>query len=195
MEPVVGDDLSYAITEKDLPRIFDEYDNLAEFYLKRLDEGRPFIYYHFIMDLYRGPCIAKRLRGCGAGHEYMCVVPNGDIYPCHQFVGQDEYVIGNVYDGVTNTTLPPLFRDMHVLNKPICCDCWAKFFCSGGCHANNIKYGGDIKTPYDLSCRIQKKRIECAMYIQATLALRGQKARLFGDPEEGEDCKGCNACG
>ena len=192
MEPVVGDDLSYAITDDDLPRIYEEYDRLADFYLKRMDEGRPFIYYHFIMDLYRGPCIAKRLRGCGAGHEYMCVVPNGDIYPCHQFVGQDDYVIGNVYDGVTNTELPPLFRDMHVLNKPICCDCWAKFFCSGGCHANNIKYGGNIQTPYELSCKIQKKRIECAMYIQAVLAMRGQKARLFGDSEE--NCEGCGAC-
>lgn len=177
MEPVVGDDLSYAITEEDLPRIFAEYENLTDLYLKRQLEGHPFIYYHFIMDLYRGPCIAKRLRGCGAGHEYMCVVPNGDIYPCHQFVGQDGYVIGNVYDGVTNTQLPALFRDMHVLNKPECCKCWAKFFCSGGCHANNIKYGGDIRTPYALSCQIQKKRIECAMYIQATLALQKQQAQ------------------
>lgn len=176
MEPVVGDDLSYAITDDDLPRIFDEYDRLTDFYLQRYDEGRPFIYYHFIMDLYRGPCIAKRLRGCGAGHEYMCVVPNGDIYPCHQFVGQDGYVIGNVYEGVTNDTLPALFRDMHVLNKPKCCKCWAKFFCSGGCHANNIKYGGNIQTPYELSCRIQKKRIECAMYIQAKLAMKRQEA-------------------
>lgn len=176
MEPVVGDDLSYAITDDDLPRIFDEYDRLTDFYLQRYDEGRPFIYYHFIMDLYRGPCIAKRLRGCGAGHEYMCVVPNGDIYPCHQFVGQDGYVIGNVYEGVTNDTLPALFRDMHVLNKPECCKCWAKFFCSGGCHANNIKYGGNIQTPYELCCRIQKKRIECAMYIQAKLAMKRQEA-------------------
>ena len=176
MEPVVGDDLSYAITDDDLPRIFDEYDRLTDFYLQRYDEGRPFIYYHFIMDLYRGPCIAKRLRGCGAGHEYMCFVPNGDIYPCHQFVGQDGYVIGNVYEGVTNDTLPALFRDMHVLNKPECCKCWAKFFCSGGCHANNIKYGGNIQTPYELSCRIQKKRIECAMYIQAKLAMKRQEA-------------------
>lgn len=176
MEPVVGDDLSYAITDDDLPRIFDEYDRLTDFYLQRYDEGRPFIYYHFIMDLYRGPCIAKRLRGCGAGHEYMCVVPNGDIYPCHQFVGQDGYVIGNVYEGVTNDMLPALFRDMHVLNKPECCKCWAKFFCSGGCHANNIKYGGNIQTPYELSCQIQKKRIECAMYIQAKLAMKRQEA-------------------
>ena len=176
MEPVVGDDLDYAITEKDLPRIYKEYENLADLYLKRYEEGHPFIYYHFIMDLYRGPCIAKRLRGCGAGHEYMCVVPNGDIYPCHQFVGQDEYVLGNVYEGIKKQTLPALFRDMHVLNKPECCKCWAKFFCSGGCHANNIKYGGNIQTPYELSCKIQKKRIECAMYIQATLAMRNHTA-------------------
>lgn len=175
MEPVVGDDLSYAITETDLPRIYQEYDNLTRLYLKRYEEGDPFIYYHFIMDLYKGPCIAKRLRGCGAGHEYMCITPNGDIYPCHQFVGQEGYVIGTVYDGVTNQDIPRTFRDMHVLNKPECCRCWAKFFCSGGCHANNITYGGDIQTPYSLSCHIQKKRIECAMYIQAVLAMRDRK--------------------
>lgn len=174
MEPVVGDDLSYAITEEDLPRIYDEYDRLAEFYLRRFDEGRPFIYYHFIMDLYKGPCIAKRLRGCGAGHEYMCVTPNGDIYPCHQFVGQEDYVIGTVFDGITAKTLPRTFRDMHVLNKPICAQCWAKFFCSGGCHANNIKYGGSITSPYELGCKIQKKRIECAMYASAMLKLRNE---------------------
>jgi len=176
MEPVVGDDLSYAITEEDLPEIYSEYDRLTNFYLKRYNEGRPFVYYHFIMDLYRGPCIAKRLRGCGAGHEYMCVVPNGDIYPCHQFVGQDGYVIGNVYAGVTDQKLPKIFRDTHVLNKPTCVKCWAKFFCSGGCHANNIKYGGAIETPYELSCHIQKKRIECAMYIQAVLAMQRAKS-------------------
>ncbi len=179
MEPVVGDDLSYAIDESDLKRIDEEYENLTDFYLERYFSSRPVIYYHFIMDLYRGPCIAKRLRGCGAGHEYMCVVPNGDIYPCHQFVGQEEYAIGSVYDGITNTELPRLFRDMHVLNKPTCCKCWAKFFCSGGCHANNIKYGGSIDTPYELGCKIQKKRIECAMYIQALIAVKkreGEKA-------------------
>lgn len=176
MEPVVGDDLSYAITEEDLPAIYDEYDRLTEFYLRRFDEGRPFVYYHFIMDLYKGPCIAKRLRGCGAGHEYMCVTPNGDIYPCHQFVGQEDYVIGNVYEGITDAKLPRLFRDMHVLNKPACAKCWAKFFCSGGCHSNNIKYGGSITTPYELGCKIQKKRIECAMYIQAVLAMKKVQA-------------------
>ena len=176
MEPVVGDDLSYAIDEHDLQRIYKEYDNLTDIYLERYLAGNPIIYYHFIMDLYRGPCIAKRLRGCGAGHEYMCVVPNGEIYPCHQFVGQEEYCIGNVKDGITDTVLPRLFRDMYVLNKPECCGCWAKFFCSGGCHANNIKYGGNIDKPYDLGCRIQKKRIECAMYIQAVLAVKRAEA-------------------
>ena len=181
MEPVVGDDLSYAIDESDLKRIDEEYENLTDFYLERYFSSRPVIYYHFIMDLYRGPCIAKRLRGCGAGHEYMCVVPNGDIYPCHQFVGQEEYAIGSVYDGITNTELPRLFRDMHVLNKPTCCKCWAKFFCSGGCHANNIKYGGSIDTPYELGCKIQKKRIECAMYIQALIAVKKREGEKAGE--------------
>ena len=176
MEPVVGDDLSYAITEEDLPQIYSEYDRLTDLYLKRFEEGHPFIYYHFIMDLYKGPCIAKRLRGCGAGHEYMCVTPNGDIYPCHQFVGKDDYIIGNVYEGITNQELPAIFRDMHVLNKPICRRCWAKFFCSGGCHANNIQYGGNISTPYELGCKIQKKRVECAMYASAMLKLRQDAA-------------------
>ena len=106
------------------------------------------------MDLYRGPCMAKRLRGCGAGHEYMAIVPNGDIYPCHQFVGKDGYVLGNVYDGLQNTEIPKDFRNTHVFSKPICAECWAKFFCSGGCH-------------------LQKKRIECAIMIQAELEQAG----------------------
>ncbi len=177
MEPVVGDDLSYAIDATDLPRVYKEYEALTDLYLERYFSGNPIVYYHFIMDLYRGPCIAKRLRGCGAGHEYMCVVPNGDIYPCHQFVGQEAYIVGNVYDGITDTVLPRRFRDMHVLNKPACCKCWAKFFCSGGCHANNIKYGGSMETPYELGCQIQKKRIECAMYIQAVIAMKKAEER------------------
>ena len=177
MRPVVGDDLSYAIDATDLPRVYKEYEALTDLYLERYFSGNPIVYYHFIMDLYRGPCIAKRLRGCGAGHEYMCVVPNGDIYPCHQFVGQEAYIVGNVYNGITDTVLPRRFRDMHVLNKPACCKCWAKFFCSGGCHANNIKYGGSMETPYELGCQIQKKRIECAMYIQAVIAMKKAEER------------------
>lgn len=119
------------------------------------------------MNLWQGPCLPKRLRGCGAGHEYLAVVPNGDIYPCHQFVGRDGYVIGNVYEGLKNMKMMREFRENHVLNKPECIGCWAKFFCSGGCHANNETYAGDIHKPFHISCEIQKKRIECALMIQA----------------------------
>lgn len=168
MEPVVGDLTEpYAIQEEDLPRVKEEYETLANAFLRREEEGRPFFYFHFNMNLWRGPCLPKRLRGCGAGHEYLAVVPNGDIYPCHQFVGRDGYVIGNVYDGFTDMQMMRDFRTNHVLNKPECVHCWAKFFCSGGCHANNETYGGDIHRPFHISCEIQKKRIECALMIQA----------------------------
>lgn len=171
MEPVVGEDDRFAIREEHLPQIFAEYEKLAEAYLQRYREGRPFTFFHFNMDLYRGPCMQKRLRGCGAGHEYMAVVPNGDIYPCHQFVGRDGYVIGNVFTGLSDMQSPREFRENHVLHKDTCIDCWAKFYCSGGCHANNETFAGDIHVPYDVSCQIQKKRIECALMIQAKLAL------------------------
>ena len=143
---------------------------MAQAYLDRQRKGRPFQFFHFNMDLYRGPCLQKRLRGCGAGHEYMAVVPNGDIYPCHQFVGRDGYVIGNVKTGLFDMDTPRAFRENHVLRKPTCQGCWAKFFCSGGCHANNETFAGDIHEPYKVSCEIQKKRIECAMMIQAKMA-------------------------
>jgi len=171
MEPVVGEDDEFAIRKEHLPQIFAEYEKLARAYLERYREGRPFTFFHFNMDLYRGPCIQKRLRGCGAGHEYMAVVPNGDIYPCHQFVGRDGYVIGNVKTGLKDMDSPREFRENHVLRKDACKGCWAKFYCSGGCHANNETFAGDIHVPYDVSCEIQKKRIECALMIQAQLAL------------------------
>lgn len=172
MEPVVGEEGDYVIREEDLPQLMEEYEKLADIYLERQlsGEGEKFNFFHFHMDLYRGPCMAKRLRGCGAGHEYMAVVPNGDIYPCHQFVGKEEYVVGNVYEGLTDTEIPKVFRETHVFTKPVCRDCWAKFFCSGGCHANNINLGGAITEPFALGCKLQKKRIECAMMIQAKLA-------------------------
>ena len=176
VEPVVGEEENpYALREEDLPKVFEEYEKLADIYLQRqLDGwGEKFNFFHFRMDLYRGPCMAKRLRGCGAGHEYMAVVPNGDIYPCHQFVGKDGYVLGNVYDGLQNTEIPKDFRNTHVFSKPTCAECWAKFFCSGGCHANNITLGGDLETPYEFGCRLQKKRIECAIMIQAELEQAG----------------------
>lgn len=168
MEPVVGDLTEpYAIQEEDLPRVKEEYETLAKTFLAREEAGRPFFYFHFNMNLWQGPCLPKRLRGCGAGHEYLAVVPNGDIYPCHQFVGRDGYVIGNVYEGLKNMKMMRDFRENHVLNKPECVGCWAKFFCSGGCHANNETYAGDIHKPFHISCEIQKKRIECALMIQA----------------------------
>lgn len=171
MEPVVGDDNEYVLREEDLPILDKEYEKLAHLYLQRQKEGwgEKFNFFHFRMDLYRGPCMAKRLRGCGSGHEYMAVVPNGDIYPCHQFVGKEEYILGNVYDGLKNFDIPKEFRDTHVLTKPVCAECWAKFFCSGGCHANNINYGGSLQQPYEMGCHLQKKRIECAIMIQAEL--------------------------
>ena len=168
MEPVVGDaSEDYAIQEEDLPRVKAEYDTLAKAFIQREEAKNPFFYFHFNMSLWRGPCLPKRLRGCGAGHEYLAVVPNGDIYPCHQFVGRDEYVVGNVYEGLKNMKMMREFRENHVLTKPECVKCWAKFFCSGGCHANNVTYAGSMKKPLHISCEIQKKRIECALMIQA----------------------------
>ena len=175
MEPVVGEEGDYVLREEDWPTLEKEYEKLADIYLQRQKEGwgEKFNFFHFRMDLYRGPCMAKRLRGCGAGHEYMAVVPNGDIYPCHQFVGKDGYILGNVYEGLKNTEIPKDFRNTHVFTKPTCAECWAKFFCSGGCHANNITLGGDLQTPYEFGCRLQKKRIECAIMIQAELEQAG----------------------
>ena len=181
MEPVVGEDTAdYSIKEEDLPRVKAEYDRLAKLFIVREEEGRPFFFFHFNMDLWKGPCLPKRLRGCGAGHEYLAVVPNGDIYPCHQFVGREGYVIGNVYEGLKNFKMMRDFRMNHVFSKPECVDCWAKFFCSGGCHANNEAFAGDIHKPYHITCEIQKKRVECAMMIQAYNEMK--KPKVMAQP-------------
>ena len=171
IEPVVLKDSPLALTEEDLPKIFAEYDRLTEAYLERRREGRGFFFFHFNVDLSNGPCVAKRLSGCGAGHEYFAVAENGDLYPCHQFVGREKYRLGNIFDGVEKNSRHWLkyFRESHVLNKPKCRSCWAKFFCSGGCHANADLFHGDIRRPYEVGCEIQKKRLECAIYIQAKL--------------------------
>lgn len=171
VEPVVMKDSPLGFTEEDLSRICEEYDRLTEAYMKRHREGRGFWFFHFNMDLSNGPCVAKRLSGCGAGHEYVAVSENGDLYPCHQFVGREGYKLGDIYEGITNTELPQYFRESHVLNKPKCRDCWARFFCSGGCHANADLFHGDIREPYEVGCEIQKKRLECAILVQALLAL------------------------
>ena len=169
VEPVVLKDSELALTEKDLPRIFAEYDKLTKIYLSRHREGRGFNFFHFNVDLNNGPCVAKRLAGCGAGHEYFAVAENGDLYPCHQFVGRDKYKLGDIYNGVTAEHWTKYFRDSNVLTKSKCKDCWAKFFCSGGCHANADLFNGDIREPYEIGCAIQKKRLECAIYVQAML--------------------------
>lgn len=171
VEPVVGKDADYEIAEEHLPVLFAEYEKLAAEYLQRKLAGEGFEFFHFNMDIHHGPCVAKRLSGCGAGHEYLAVTPEGDLYPCHQFVGREDYLLGNVFDGVSNTTIPQTFRQTHVLNKEDCRQCWARFYCSGGCHANAQLMHGRIDQPYTIGCELQKKRLECALMIQAKLAL------------------------
>ena len=171
MEPVVTDPKeSYALQEKNLPEIFKEYERLAEIYLSRYNSEQAFEFFHFNVELKKGPCLYKRLSGCGAGYEYLAVSPNGDLYPCHQFVGQAEFRLGTVWSGVVNQELPNTFKDSNVLNKPVCLSCWAKYYCSGGCHKNNLEYAGNLLAPHELSCQMERKRLECAFYVQASLA-------------------------
>jgi uncharacterized protein len=171
VEPVIGKDGDYALRPEHLPALYAQYDALAVEYLARRRAGRPFDFFHFNLDLDNGPCVAKRLAGCGAGHEYFAVTPDGDLYPCHQFVGRDEYLIGNIFEGIKKPALVNRFRHAHALAKPVCRGCWARFYCSGGCHANAQLFGGDIAAPYELGCELQKKRLECAIMIQASIAL------------------------
>ena len=172
VEPVMADPSEpYAITEADLPRIFKEYEILSEKIQKIRDEGKFINFFHFMIDLDQGPCAIKRLRGCGSGNEYVSVTPDGDIYPCHQFVGITEFKMGNLYDGTFNEEMKDMFAHAHVYNKPECKKCWAKFYCSGGCNANNYIYAGDIHNAHKLSCQIQKKRLECAIMMKAVKML------------------------
>ncbi|MDD3214347.1 MAG: thioether cross-link-forming SCIFF peptide maturase, partial [Eubacteriales bacterium] len=168
IEPVVtSPDKPYAIREEDLPRIFDEYERLGKEYLKRRADGRWFNFFHFTVDLTGGPCLRRRLTGCGAGNEYVAVTPEGDIYPCHQFVGREGMKMGSVLDGSFNTDMQKRFGNNHVLKKEKCRDCWARFYCSGGCAANAHAFNGDITKPFDMECQLERKRLECAMAIYA----------------------------
>jgi len=171
VEPVVAKECDYALEEEHLPQLFEQYEQLAVEYLNRKLNGEGFGFFHFNLDINNGPCVAKRLSGCGAGHEYFAVTPDGDLYPCHQFVGREEFLLGNIFDGVKKTELPDQFRQAHVLNKSECRDCWARFYCSGGCHANAQLFNDTISKPYKVGCELQKKRLECALMIQAQLAL------------------------
>ncbi|HCW80615.1 MAG TPA: thioether cross-link-forming SCIFF peptide maturase [Ruminococcaceae bacterium] len=171
VEPVVSDTkLDYAIQEEDLPRVFEEYDKLSKFMIERAKRGKGFDFFHFMVDLDQGPCAIKRLRGCSCGNEYVAVTPTGDIYPCHQFVGKSEWKMGNVLDNTLDEDMKDRFALTNVYSKPECRNCWAKFYCSGGCNANNMQYEGDILKPHTISCKLEKKRLECAVMIKAALA-------------------------
>ncbi len=167
MEPVVcapGD--PYALTAEDLPVILEQYEILAKEMIRRKKEGRGFTFYHYMLDLTGGPCIYKRISGCGSGTEYMAVTPWGELFPCHQFVGDPKYSLGNVRDGVTNTTLREEFRQCNAYSRPECRDCWAKLYCSGGCAANAYHATGSIRGTYEYGCELFRKRMECAVMLQ-----------------------------
>ena len=171
VEPVVSDEkLDYSIKEEDLPRVFEEYERLANALLKRRKEGKGCNFFHFMIDLNQGPCAIKRLRGCGCGNEYVAVTPEGDIYPCHQFVGDEQWKMGSVLDGTFNMPMKERFAKANVYSKSDCKNCWAKFYCSGGCNANNWQYERDILKSHNISCELEKKRLECAIMMQAAKA-------------------------
>ena len=171
VEPVVAQpEEEYALREEDLPKLFEEYDKLAAQMVERKKAGEDFNFFHFMIDLEGGPCVAKRLSGCGSGTEYLAVTPWGDLYPCHQFVGNEKFLMGNVKDGITRTDIRDEFKCCNVYAKEKCRNCFAKFYCSGGCAANSYNFHGDIKDAYDLGCELQKKRIECAIMIKAAEA-------------------------
>lgn len=171
VEPVVAQESEdYAITEEDIPRIKEEYDRLALEILKRRKEGKYFNFFHFMIDLSGGPCVAKRLSGCGSGTEYLAVTPWGDFYPCHQFVGQEEFLMGNVYEGIKGEDIREQFKGCNVYTKEKCRKCFAKYYCSGGCAANSYNFHGHIQDAYDIGCELQKKRIECAIMLKAAEA-------------------------
>ena len=156
-----------ALREEDLPTIFDNYDKLYEEMRRRKVEGDEFKFYHFNIDLQGGPCVYKRISGCGAGFEYVAITPQGEVYPCHQFVGKEEYKLGSIWDDTYDAELGKKFKKAHIYNKPKCKDCWARFYCSGGCQANNVNFNGDMNIPYEIGCKMQKKRIECAIALKA----------------------------
>lgn len=171
VEPVVAQPTDeYALKDSDLPVLFDEYDRLAAEMVKRNKAGNGFNFFHFMIDLNGGPCVAKRLSGCGSGTEYLAVTPWGDLYPCHQFVGQEEFLMGNVDDGIVKPEIADDFRSCNVYSKDKCRNCFAKFYCSGGCMANSYNFHGTIHDTYEIGCEMQRKRVECAIMMKAALA-------------------------
>jgi uncharacterized protein len=175
LEPVTGGGAGYHIGREHLPAVLAEYDNLARIIAAR-DPGQPgFSFYHFQVNLYEGPCIYKRITACGAGFEYFAVSPEGDLYPCHQFVGLPEFKAGNIWGGIQNPQLVEEFRNTNVLRKAACQNCWAKFFCSGGCHADSYFTNNDLATPNEITCIMQRKRIECALGLEVARRIKEQE--------------------
>ena len=199
MEPVVSAAGNpEALTEADLPVLFDQYELLAKDMLRREKAGKPITFYHYMIDLAHGPCIYKRISGCGSGTEYMAVTPWGDLYPCHQFVGDPDYKLGNVWDGVTNTALRDEFKLCNVYARPDCADCWARLYCAGGCAANALHATGDIHGVYEYGCKLFRKRIECALMLKVAEAMDPELkgASLSAEAAAGghacsEDCTSC----
>ena len=168
IEPVVADPKTpHALAEEDLSQIFTEYERLAEILLKDRRDGGSLNFFHYMLDLTQGPCAIKRLRGCGSGNEYLAITPEGDVYPCHQFIGMKEWKMGSVWDDTLDAEKKAYFAACTVYEKPGCKDCWAKYYCSGGCNANNYQYEGDVLRPHGLSCEMEKKRLECAIALKA----------------------------
>lgn len=171
VEPVVSENGSqFALQERDISTIFSEYEKLAEI----MKDRRDFNFFHFMVDLEQGPCVIKRIRGCGAGYEYAAVTPDGDVYPCHQFVGKDEYLMGNVQDNTFNPEISKKFMGLNICTREACENCWAKFYCSGGCSAANLNTNGNLRDPYELGCILEKKRLECAIMLKVHDALKGE---------------------
>lgn len=168
MEPVVcPPDDPLALTEDDLPVVLEQYERLADLIVSRREEGRPFTFYHYMIDLEEGPCIYKRISGCGSGCEYLAVTPDGQLYPCHQFVGDEKFRLGDVWEGVTNTEMQAEFAASNVYTKPACEDCWAKLWCAGGCAANSYHAAGSVNGCYEYGCKLFRRRLECAIMAEA----------------------------
>ena len=179
MEPVVcAPGEPYALTQEDMPKLMEQYEILAKEMIRRREAGKPFTFYHYMIDLTHGPCIYKRISGCGSGTEYMAVTPWGDLYPCHQFVGDEKYCMGNVWDGVTRPELRDEFKLCNVYARPDCKECWARLYCSGGCAANAYHATGSIRGVYEYGCELFRKRMECAIMLKVDQATKEANAEI-----------------